>query len=126
MAAIAASATKMIAVVRVLGKVNLTPEISRTLQQLNLKAQNTCAILPASGTVIGMLRKVNGYVTYGYVSDELKAELEAKRKTKTEAVYRLSPPRKGYGRKGIKRSYEESGALGNRLEEINELLRRMI
>ncbi len=119
-------AEKQIAVVRVRGKVNLSHEIAQTLQQLNLKAQNTCAILPATGTVMGMLRKVNGYVTYGVVSDALLAELNSKRKSKTEGVFHLHPPRKGYGRKGIKRAYVESGALGDRKEEINDLLTRML
>jgi large subunit ribosomal protein L30 len=120
------AAKKMLAVVRVRGKVNLTPEIKRTLQQLNLAAQNTCAVLPATGTVMGMIRKVNGYVTFGTVSEATLKELEAKRKSKTENVYYLHPPRKGYGRNGIKRAYTESGALGDRKDDINELLMRMI
>ncbi|NPA77186.1 MAG: 50S ribosomal protein L30 [Candidatus Diapherotrites archaeon] len=40
--------------------------------------------------------------------------------------FRLHPPRKGYGRNGIKRHFNEGGALGYRGEKINELLRRMI
>lgn len=39
--------------------------------------------------------------------------------------FRLHPPRKGYGRGGVKRSFKEGGALGYRGKEINELLRRM-
>src|SRR5437868_6901079 len=95
-----ATAHKMVAIVRVRGKVNLSPEISRTLAQLNLKAQNTCVILPASDTVMGMIRKVNGYVTFGNISDAVHKELAAKRKSKEENIFYLHPPRKGYGRKG--------------------------
>ncbi len=40
--------------------------------------------------------------------------------------FRLHPPRKGYGRGGVKRQFTEGGALGYRGEHINELLRRMI
>ncbi len=122
----ATTAKKMIAVVRVRGKVNLTPEIAQTLRQLNLAAQNTCAVLPLTGSVLGMLRKANGYITFGFVSDAVLKELEAKRKSKDENIYYLAPPRKGYGRKGIKRAYTESGALGDRKDDINELLLRMI
>ncbi len=39
--------------------------------------------------------------------------------------FRLHPPRKGYERGGVKRSYKAGGALGYRGEAINELLRRM-
>lgn len=38
---------------------------------------------------------------------------------------RLHPPRKGYGRGGVKLTFKEGGALGYRGEQINELLRRM-
>lgn len=39
-------------------------------------------------------------------------------------VFRLRPPRKGYG--SLNRAYEHGGATGYRGEEINELLIRMI
>ncbi|MFQ5908065.1 MAG: 50S ribosomal protein L30 [Thermoplasmata archaeon] len=39
-------------------------------------------------------------------------------------VFRLSPPRKGY--EGVKRSFREGGALGDRGPAINELLLRMM
>ena len=38
-------------------------------------------------------------------------------------LFRLHPPRKGY--EGIKRSFNEGGALGYRGEKINLLIRRM-
>ena len=43
---------------------------------------------------------------------------------KTVRVFRLHPPRKGY--EGVKRSYTVGGALGDRGEEINPLIKRMI
>jgi large subunit ribosomal protein L30 len=43
---------------------------------------------------------------------------------KTVRVFRLHPPRKGY--EGVKRSYTMGGALGDRGEEINPLIKRMI
>ncbi len=39
-------------------------------------------------------------------------------------VFRLHPPRKGY--EGIKRAYGEGGALGDRGQDINGLLQRML
>jgi large subunit ribosomal protein L30 len=42
----------------------------------------------------------------------------------TVRVFRLHPPRKGY--EGIKRTYNIGGALGDRGENINVLLKRMV
>ena len=41
-------------------------------------------------------------------------------------VFRLSPPRKGFERGGIKKAFKLGGALGNRGEKINALLERMM
>ncbi|PIU22343.1 MAG: 50S ribosomal protein L30 [Candidatus Diapherotrites archaeon CG08_land_8_20_14_0_20_30_16] len=41
-------------------------------------------------------------------------------------VFRLSPPSKGFGKVGIKYPFVQKGALGNRKEAINLLLKRMI
>lgn len=40
--------------------------------------------------------------------------------------FRLSPPRKGFERKGIKVPFSLGGVLGYRKEKINDLLQRMI
>ena len=41
-------------------------------------------------------------------------------------VLRLSPPKKGYERAGIKKSYRVGGALGYRASDINLLVKRMV
>ncbi|MFX0064222.1 MAG: 50S ribosomal protein L30 [Candidatus Hermodarchaeota archaeon] len=41
-------------------------------------------------------------------------------------IFRLSPPRKGYERGGIKIAYSVKGALGYRGDAINSLLKRMV
>ena len=41
-------------------------------------------------------------------------------------VFRLTPPSKGFERKGIKLPFNLGGALGNRKEKINDLLLKMI
>lgn len=43
---------------------------------------------------------------------------------KVKPLFRLNPPRKGY--EGIKRSFQNGGALGYRGEKINELIERML
>ncbi|MDO8624683.1 MAG: 50S ribosomal protein L30 [Candidatus Diapherotrites archaeon] len=40
-------------------------------------------------------------------------------------VFRLHPPRKGFGRQGVKKSFSVGGASGNRDELINGLIQRM-
>lgn len=40
--------------------------------------------------------------------------------------FRLSPPRKGFEKKGIKKPFSLGGALGYRKEMINELVKRML
>ena len=41
-------------------------------------------------------------------------------------IFRLAPPKKGFERRGIKRSFTIGGAAGYRGQKINELLVRMI
>ena len=41
-------------------------------------------------------------------------------------VFRLSPPRKGFERAGIKKTFKEGGVLGYRGKEINKLILKMI
>ncbi len=40
--------------------------------------------------------------------------------------FRLSPPKKGFERKGIKAPFSQGGVLGYRKEKINELIMRMV
>ena len=40
--------------------------------------------------------------------------------------FRLSPPVKGFDRKGIKVQFSLGGALGYRKEKINDLIKRMV
>ncbi|MCR4368331.1 MAG: 50S ribosomal protein L30 [archaeon] len=41
-------------------------------------------------------------------------------------VFRLHPPKKGHARGGIKRPFAIGGALGNRGEKIDELIKKMM
>lgn len=43
-----------------------------------------------------------------------------------KTFFKLSPPRKGFERKGIKTPFSMGGVLGYRKEHINELLQRMV
>ncbi|MDD5148299.1 MAG: 50S ribosomal protein L30 [Candidatus ainarchaeum sp.] len=65
----------------------------------------------------------------GTWKDFLKEVADGKielRKLGIKPVFRLRPPRKGFGRKGIKKPYAIGGALGYRAADINDLICRMI
>ena len=140
-----------IAIVRIRGDINIKTEVKDTLSMLRLYDKNYCVVIESTKQNLGMLNKVRNFVTYGEIEDELFKELVEKRgqeydgrtKDSKEKIdygrrfmtidgkkykkfFRLSPPTKGYGRKGIKKPFSQSGALGNRKEKINDLLRRMI
>ena len=142
--------SNILAVVRVRGLVNLRHDIKKTFEYLNLHTKNWCIVVEDTPTLKGMVLKVKDYVTWGEISkdtlDEMikmrgelyqgrlkdsKSHMEYNKFViidgkKYNRFFRLSPPKKGYGRKGIKFTFVQGGALGYRGEKINDLLRRMI
>ena len=80
----------------------------------------------------------NKLVTEDYIKEKTKIDLdkfakefmETKRDLKEidglKQFFRLTPPVKGFERKGIKIPFSQGGALGYRKEKINELIKRMI
>lgn len=140
------------AVVRVRGSVNKKREIKDTMRMLRLTRTNHCVLIKKDPKTDGMIKKVKDFVTWGEINEktleklvsergrmagdkklsekEAKAVIETIKKTKKIAdakdfkpVFRMSPPKKGYG--GSKTAYPK-GALGYRGEKINELLERMM
>jgi len=128
-------ASKKIAVVRVRGNVKLKKSMKDTLTMLRLYRKNYCVIYDNKPSILGMVKKVKDYVTWGEIDEETLKLLTEKRREKTKnkkgkeivkPFFRLSPPRKGFGRKGIKMPFSSRGALGYRKEKINDLIKRMI
>ncbi len=139
-----------IAIIRVRGPVDSSKEIRDTLDLLRLYRKNFCVVVEDSPSYKGMINKVKDYVTFGEIDDATYKELLDKRSEeykgrekdtkgkidykkymevdgkKIKPFFRLSPPKGGFGRKGIKISFTAKGALGNRKEKINDLLKRMI
>jgi len=153
----------MIAVVRVRGTANISPDHRKTLELLMLHKPNHAILVAEELQLAKMVEKVKDYVTYGEIDLDTAAELLRKRgrtiegertdkkfleKEKAKSfediakkiiegketlrnigikpVFRLSPPRKGHNRGGIKKSYAVGGALGYRASDINALLRKMM
>jgi large subunit ribosomal protein L30 len=140
--------TKM-AVILVRGLTGVNSGIKDTLKMLKLSRKNQCVVVEFNPVNKGMLQKVKDYVTYGEISDEVFNEmlekkgelfqgrekdskgkysynfLEVKGK-KYKKYFRLNPPKKGFGRKGIKMPFKLGGGLGYRADKINDLIRRML
>lgn len=140
---------KRIAVVLVRGMVKVPGRVKDTLAMLKLPRKNQCIVFADNLVQQGMLKKVKDYITWGEISEETFQELIKRRGKEWEGssrdrkekydyktleaggkkylpYFRLNPPRKGFGRKGIKVAFPAGGALGYRGEKMNDLLRRMI
>ena len=144
------SGDNLLVVVRVRGLVNLRSSFKSTFQHLNLHNKNWAVLVNNTPAMKGMILKVKDYVTWGEISHDVFNELIKKRgekykgrdkdskskldykkfivfdEKKYNKYFRLSPPKKGYGRKGVKMAFNKGGALGYRGEKINDLIKRMI
>ncbi len=115
--------SEQIAVVLVRGLVHLNHGQKDTLRMLRLHRKNSCAVVPKTESYLGMVHKVKDFVTWGEVNQEVSGLLSQRMGGN---IAHLQPPRKGFGRKGIKVPFRVGGALGYRGEKINDLLRRMM
>ncbi len=115
-----------IAIILLRGLMGITHDIKDTLRSLRLGKKHACVIIEDSPSLRGMLKKIQDFVTYGEVSDETITTLNQKRTPTEKGVYFLAPPRGGFERKGIKKPFGIGGALGDRKENINTLLSKMM
>lgn len=111
-----------IAVIRIRGNTGVKKQISDTMDMLRLKNQHNCIVIEDTPELMGMVKKVQHFVTYGPVSDESIALLEPRKKG---TVYFLHPPRSGFERKGIKVPFVKGGALGKR-DSMDSLIAKMV
>ena len=60
-----------IAIIRVRGPVNLRQDVKDTLKLLKLFRKNFCVVVEKDNlSLMGMVKKVKDYVTYGDIDDE--------------------------------------------------------
>ncbi len=94
--------------------------------------KETLVMLLKKRAMISNSKKVTeGYLkekgtTFEKLADEI---LSGKSDLKTLGIkpfFRLNPPRKGYGKKGIKKAFKLGGPLGYRGENINDFLKGMM
>ncbi|MGC8669731.1 MAG: uL30 family ribosomal protein [Candidatus Micrarchaeia archaeon] len=131
---------KVIAVIRVRGRVNVRNDINETLDRLRIPYVNNCTVLKLTPSYAGMIQKCNNYIAFGEIdADTLKAIMKSKGieygdenqpvdamlgKIKEHVPLKLHPPKRGY--KSIKRGFNQKGALGYMGASINDLLKRMV
>ena len=144
------ASNRQLAAIRIRGLNSIRTRIEDTLKMLRLYKNNYCCVLPNNKVNLGRIKKAKDYITWGEIDEETFNTLISKRaeefkgretdsngkikyndfmiigNKKIKKYFRLNPPRKGFGRKGIKSSYQNGGALGYRGEAINELIKRMI
>lgn len=114
-----------IGIVRVRGKARIRHDIERAMTQLNLSQRHAATVVEDSPSLQGQLKKAQSFVTWGPVTEDTIKKL-AFRARGEGRWYAMQPPRKGYGRKGVKLPFSQGGALGDRKEKINDLLLRMV
>ena len=114
----------LLALIRIRGPVKLPAAIEDTLKMLKLHKKNTLVLIKPTPSLMGMIEKVKYYITYGTIDSETLKELKEKKGEGN--IYHMNNPVKGFGRKGVKAVFSVGGALGDRKEMINDLIRRML
>jgi large subunit ribosomal protein L30 len=139
---------KLLAVIRISGKVNIKSDMEESLYRLRLRKKYTCALIDSSKKdIMGVLKKVKNNVAYGEINKETLSKLIKARgkslvpqdfnsdkiaedlisgKSLSEIgfkpFFRLHPPRGGINTK----LHYPKGVLGNHKENINKLIERML
>ena len=133
---------KLVAVVRVRGRIGVRRTINETLSRLNLDRVNCLALVFGTPSNLGMIKKCTDFVTFGEINSEVLGRVLKKKGAKAtkedidalisgekrakevlKLPIRLKPPRHGF--ESTKLSYPNGGAVGYRGEAINDLLKRM-
>ena len=141
--------TNKLAIILVRGLVNVTQSVKDTLSLLRLNRKNHCVVIDNNPVNLGMIKKTKDFFTWGEIDEEMFKELVDKRGEEFQArltdrkekysyksleingrkykpYFRLNPPKKGFGRKGIKVAFKVGGGLGYRADKINDLIKRML
>jgi len=124
-------------IIQIRSLIGSNPDTRKTLELLRLGIKNNALICSDDEVHRGMFSKVKDYCTWGKLSDEnfekilsTANKVEECKNNKNQISswkLRLNPPRKGFD--GIFKPYvikTKKGTLGNREEDIMELLERML
>lgn len=109
----------MYAAVRIRGSLKVRKDIADTLYQMGLKKINTLSVFNENPVNKGMILKVENFVAWGSVSQEVLMKLGVNGEKRGIPM----KPAKG-GLTSIKQKYPK-GDLGFRGDKINDLINRM-
>ena len=144
-----------LAIVLIRGMVNISPDVKKTLELLRLHKKHVCVVVEDNEVSRGMVRRVKDYVTYGTIDQETfetilekRAQLTLDKKIDTKKIakdyfdnqiklkefeslglkpfFRLHPPKGGFERGGIKMPYAKGGVLGDRKDNMKDLISKML
>lgn len=140
-----------IAIIRIRGVSGVRHDIRKTLTMFRLFRKHNCVVVENSPSTSGRIIKIKDYVTFGEIDDKTYQLLVDKRGRdfkgreqsrkgkvkydthfikiggrKIKPYFRLSPPRGGFERKGIKVSFKNGGVLGYRGDKMAQLIKKMI
>jgi len=127
----AAGDGKLLVAIRIRGIPKSEKNFDHTMNLIKLNTTNSAVVLPDSEVNRKMLRSVNHYVTWGELSDgallaKMSKIANAQKTRSGMLVVRLSPPRGGHARKGVKKAFSTGGALGYRGAKIAALVEKMM
>ncbi len=114
-------AVRFIAIIRIRGVQGARWRAKRTMEALHLTRRHHMVLLPDNPALNAMLIECKDYVAWGEADEATIAKVRARLGEK--AVYRLHPPRKGFG--SIKKSGPK-GTIGRVGKRINSFIERMI
>lgn len=69
----------LLAIVRIKGKVNVKREAEKTMQLLRLYRKHHCSIVPANPEMLGMIKTIERFVTWGEIEPSTLLNLLEKR-----------------------------------------------
>lgn len=114
----------LLALVQIRGTSKVDERVKYTLKLLGLNDKFNCVLIPDTESYRGMIQKIKDFITWGKIDKETFDQLVEKR-FKGKRTFRLSPPRGGFERGGIKKTFKQGGVLGLR-ENIGSLILKMI
>ena len=119
----------LMAVVLIRGMIGARQPVKDTLSMLRLRKKHACLVVKNTPHFSGMFNKVKDFVAYGPVAqatvDEIKKARTPAFDEKGSVVFNMAPPKGGFERKGIKKTFVQGGALGKR-PQMNTLLKKMM
>ncbi len=120
-----------IAIIRIRGTEGVKTEILDTMKMLKMHHNHVCSVYDKTPTIMGMVEKCKDYCTYGEIDEETFKLLLEKRaikdkKGKVQNYFLLNSPKGGFEKNGLKHSFKDKGALGNRGAAINALIKKMM